>query len=140
MRAARVITRSVRAYVKKRRDFRARCHRLASYHAAIAIQIWGRRQRARIQRKRTRHQQIEAAARVLAKFFRWARFMRRFGSRVRRLLEARTRGAVKLQTAYRVKRARARFYELQDRLEEQRRLEILRVMWENAYASTIQTW
>lgn len=140
MRAARVVTRSVRSYVKKRRDFRAWCHRLARYHAAIAIQMWGRRQRVRIQRKRTRRQQVDVAVRVLVKFFRWAKFMQRFGLRVRRLLEARTRAATKLQTAYRAKRARARFYLLQDSLEEQRRLEILRGMWENAYASTIQTW
>jgi hypothetical protein len=136
MRAARVVTRSVRAHVKKRRDFHAWCHRLARYQAAI----WDRRQRARVQRKRTRHQQTDAAVRVLTMFFRRAKFMRRFGSRVQRLLEVRTRTAIKLQTAYRAKRARARFYSLQNSLEEQRRLEILRMVWESAYSSTIQTW
>ncbi|KAG6609657.1 uncharacterized protein IUM83_00019 [Phytophthora cinnamomi] len=83
---------------------------------------------------------LARARHVLFKFLRYTQFMRRFGLRVETVSKQRTAAAVLLQNAYRAKQARARFYELKVRLEDQRRQEILTHMWNNAYATTIQKW
>lgn len=140
MQAARVVTRCVRRYAHKRSELRAWSRRLARYHAAISIQMWSRRIMKQVESDRIRRERSGAAIVVLIKFFRWSRFMHCFGMRVHRLFDNKTQAAVKLQTAYRAKRTRERFYAMKDRLEEQKRLEVLRDMWDNAYASTIQAW
>jgi hypothetical protein len=139
-RAARVITRTVARYVEKKRDFQAWCHRLARYHAAITVQLWMRRTIARVRSKLAKRKKLANARRILFNFLRRSRFLRCFGMRVDRALKRKTAAAVLLQNAYRAKQARARFYELKVRLEDHRRQEILKLMWDNAYATTIQRW
>lgn len=139
-RAARRITRAIRQYIEKKRDFAAWLHHLARYHAAIAIQLWLKRTTKRIRRERARRAKLANAQRVLFDFFRRLKFLRCFGLRLDRVVKRKHAAAVLLQNAYRAKRARARFYELKVRLEDQRRQEILRFMWHNAYAATIQKW
>lgn len=138
--AACIITRSVRRYCIRRRLERDWCHRLARFHAAIVLQVWLRYQVARIRRTRARKRMHGSAARILQHFFKRAHFVLVFDKRVQCLLQQKTNAAMKLQSAYRARIARARFHELKDRLEEQKRQEILRCMWENAYATSIQTW
>ncbi|KAE9052033.1 hypothetical protein PR001_g888 [Phytophthora rubi] len=75
------------------------------------------------------------ASHVLFNFFRYTQFMRRFGARVETLAKRQRAAAVLLQNAYRAKQARARFYELKVRVEDQRRQEILTHMWNNASKS-----
>ncbi|KAG7387521.1 hypothetical protein PHYPSEUDO_014043 [Phytophthora pseudosyringae] len=138
--AARVITRAFVRYSEKKRDCLAWCHHLARYHAAISIQLWMRRTRRRIAQTTAKHKRQASARRVIFNFFRYSRFMRCFGLRVEIASKRKTAAAVLLQNAYRAKQARARFYELKVRMEDQRRQEILTLMWNNAYATTIQTW
>ncbi|KAE9231953.1 hypothetical protein PF005_g2900 [Phytophthora fragariae] len=139
-RAARMITRAFVRYLEKKRDLIAWCHHLARYHAAISIQIWMRRTRRRIVRAKAKRDTMAQASHVLFNFFRYTQFMRRFGARVETLAKRQRAAAVLLQNAYRAKQARARFYELKVRVEDQRRQEILTHMWNNAYATTIQKW
>ncbi|KAL3671795.1 hypothetical protein V7S43_003704 [Phytophthora oleae] len=139
-RAARVVTRTFVRYVERKRDFLAWSHHLARYHAAISIQLWIRRTRRRVAKAKAKSDRQANARRVLFKFFRYARFLRCFGLRVESTVKTKTAAAVLLQNAYRAKRARTQFYELKVHLEGQRRQEILTLMWNNAYATTIQTW
>ncbi|KAF4032678.1 hypothetical protein GN244_ATG15403 [Phytophthora infestans] len=139
-RAARVITRTLVRYIEKKRDYLTWIHHVARYRAAVSIQIWIRRRRKRIVHAKARHARLAKARRVLLKFFRYTRFIRNFGLRVESASKRKTAAAVVLQNAYRAKQARARFYELKVRLEDQRRQEILAQMWNNAYATTIQKW
>ncbi|KAE9047377.1 hypothetical protein PR002_g1059 [Phytophthora rubi] len=134
-RAARMITRAFVRYLEKKRDLIAWCHHLARYHAAISIQIWMRRTRRRIVRAKAKRDTMAQASHVLFNFFRYTQFMRRFGARVETLAKRQRAAAVLLQNAYRAKQARARFYELKVRVEDQRRQEILTHMWNNASKS-----
>lgn len=137
-RAARVITRTLRRYCAKRRLTRAWLHRLARFHAAIAIQLWLKFRMARIRRARARKKMHGSAALMMQHFFKRARFLLLFDRRVHLLIQRKMLAAQKLQAAYRAKLARARFHALKDELEAQRREEVLRSMWENAYATAIQ--
>ncbi|KAG3117278.1 hypothetical protein PI125_g3889 [Phytophthora idaei] len=139
-RAARVVTRACVRYIEKKLDYLAWCHHVARYRAAVSIQIWMRRKRKRIALAKAKHDRLANARRVLFNFFRYTRFIRSFGLRVESGLKRKTAAAVLLQNAYRAKQARARFYELKVHLEDQRRQEILTLMWNNAYATTIQKW
>lgn len=137
-RASCTITRSIRRYCVWRRLFRSWCERVARFHSAAALQLWLRKTLARIQFERGYRAQREAAARTLQQFFRYVRFVLHFSGRVQRQLAKKHAAAVRLQNAYRAKLARARFYALKDQLEAQRRQQILTLMWNNAYATTIQ--
>lgn len=137
-RAARVITRTLQRYCAKRRFTRAWLHRLARFHAAIAIQLWFKARMARIRRARARKKKHGSAALIMQHFFKRARFLLLFDRRVHLLLQRKTQATQKLQAAYRAKLARARFHALKDELEAQKREEVLRSMWENAYATSIQ--
>lgn len=139
-RAARVVTRCVRHYCVKQRLERVWLKRLARFHAAIAIQLWFRVRMRCIRRTRMRKKMLGSAMSVLQRFFKRARFLLLFGRRVHVLLQKKTRAAQTLQTAYRAKVARAKFHALKDTLEAQKRDEMLRAMWENAYATSIQAW
>lgn len=139
-RASRVITRAIVRYIEKKGDVLAWRHHLTRYHAAISIQTWMRRTRARIAAAKAKRDKLAKAKRVLFNFFRYTRFISCIGMRVENAVQRKTNAAVLLQNAYRAKQARARFYELKGRLEDQRRQEILTLMWNNAYATTIQKW
>ncbi|KAJ0402321.1 hypothetical protein P43SY_008562 [Pythium insidiosum] len=134
------ITRNLRRYCWRRRMFRSWCQRVARFHSAAVIQVWMRRRLRHIRFKRAYHETRTTAALALQKFFRFVHFMRVFGSRVQRLVARRHHAALQLQNAYRAKVARARFHALKDQLEEQLRRETLRLMWDNAYATSIQRW
>lgn len=137
-RAARVIMRTLRHYCAKRRLMRVWLHRLARFHAAIAIQLWFKARMARIRCARARKKKHGSAALIIQHFFKRSRFLLLFDRRVHLLLQRKTQAAQKLQAAYRAKLARARFHALKDELEAQKREEVLRSMWENTYATSIQ--
>uniref|UniRef100_K3WGA7 Uncharacterized protein n=1 Tax=Globisporangium ultimum (strain ATCC 200006 / CBS 805.95 / DAOM BR144) TaxID=431595 RepID=K3WGA7_GLOUD len=139
-RAACTITQSIKRYCLQRRLLRAWYHRLATFHATIVIQGWVRYQIAKLHRARARAKMHGSAVQMMQHFFKRAHFLLVFDRRVQRLLQQKTAAAMKLQAAYRAKLARSRFHALKDQLEERKRQEILRIMWENAYATTIQTW
>lgn len=139
-RAALMITQNLRRYSAKRRMFRSWCHRVARFHSAVMIQVWMQSTVARIRRGRARRAKYGSAALILQRFFRYTRFLLLFDGRIQRLIAKKMAAAVKLQKAYRAKIARARFYALKDQLEEQVRQRVLRDMWNNYYASSIQQW
>lgn len=137
-RVARIITRAVRRYCARRKLTRAWLHRLARFHAAIAIQLWFKVHAARLRHTRARTKLRGSAASVMQQFFKRATFLLLFDRRVQVLLRKKTQAAQRLQAAYRAKLARVKFHALKDRLEAQKRDELLRSMWENAYATAIQ--
>jgi hypothetical protein len=136
--ASRCIARSLRRYCARRRLFASWCARVARFHSAAVLQLWTRKSLAHMRTARALEAKKMASALTLQRFFRYVRFLLIFSSRVRRVAEQRHAAAVKLQNAYRSKIARARFYALKDQLEAKRRTEILEMMWDNAYATTIQ--
>ncbi|TYZ66223.1 hypothetical protein PybrP1_002108 [[Pythium] brassicae (nom. inval.)] len=139
-RAARAVTQCVRRYGARRRLQRAWLKRLARFHAAIAIQRWLRVRMRQIRRARARTKMVGSAASVMQRFFKRARFLLVFDKRVQLLLQRKTRAAQTLQSAYRARAARMKFHALKDALDARKRDEVLRVMWANAYATSIQTW
>ncbi|DBA00017.1 TPA: hypothetical protein N0F65_002020 [Lagenidium giganteum] len=138
LKASMIITRRVRGYCKRLRMFRAWLHKLARFHAAVVIQLWYRRTMRRIWRRRAVRDRIVHSAHVVFRFFRYAYFCVVFLRRVESALQHKAAAATTLQRVYRAKRARERFHALKDALEAQKRAQVLRMMWDNAYAMRIQ--
>lgn len=139
-RAARRVTQCVQQYGARRRLEHAWLKRLARFHAAITIQRWLCERMRHIRRARVKKEMVGSAASVMQRFFKRVRFLLVFGQRVQLLLQRKTRAAQTLQSAYRARAARIKFHALKDALDAQKRDELLRFMWANAYATSIQTW
>ncbi len=111
------------------------------YHAAICLQCWSRRNAAAAIVIKLRAAKRERAAQTLQTKWKWnvhlACVLHRRSMHRRHM---RHQAAIVLQQAVRSKAARKRLWALQDAMAAHRRKEVLRKMWENASAVTLQQW
>jgi hypothetical protein len=139
-RASKIITKSIRQYVSKCQMLKQAMVHLTRSHAATLIQMWMRRcfvsKRCH---QRLCIRQIKAQ-RILRRFFCRIQLFKLFEKRFLMMLKKKTEKAIKIQALYRIRKAKIRFNLLKDQLEAHKKQEMIRLLWQNTYATRIQTW